>query len=347
MPTLLKRFATKIVRRTLLAVLAVMAAANMVSAQTVTVQIQQSTAFVSTSVVTIGDIAKLECANPAMAEKLGKLELDVFSATARRLDVSRQQIFWRLVLAGIDQERLNIQGHDHVAVAFLPESEIDSAITRWLTGELAAGFGIATDSLSVQLPGDPGLQRMRQAWLAMSTNPARLRLPNQLVAGEQSLMLETTTPGGTATLLAWPVTITLQQSVAVARRRIPVNTIITADDVQNVQRPISDRQVRPVSAEEVVGRSVNREFHPLELLDRRSVTTRAVTAAPPVQNAVTVRAGSPVTILHRIGRMEIKIKGGKTLQSGTVGSTVEVENVSTRKRMNCRIVDERTVELIR
>jgi flagella basal body P-ring formation protein FlgA len=170
-------------------------------------------------------------------------------------------------------------------------------------------------------------------------------LPNRLVPGNQNIFFETATSNGASTLVAWPVTITLHQSVAIARRPIPANTIITAEDVQDINRPISDPHIRPVSAEEIIGRSVNREIHALEM-----VVSQSLASAQPIQQQAAkktvIRAGSQVTVVLRKGRLELTMPSARALQSGSGGDVIEVENLSTHKRLVCRVIDERTVELV-
>lgn len=76
-------------------------------------------------------------------------------------------------------------------------------------------------------------------------------------------------------------------------------------------------------------------------VERRLPFSARVTCPPPV-----VQAGATIRILARFGNVSASAPGEAT-QSGRVGDVIRVRNTTTRRALRGRIIDERSVEVVR
>ena len=64
-----------------------------------------------------------------------------------------------------------------------------------------------------------------------------------------------------------------------------------------------------------------------------------------LESPLAVVRNQAVTMLVRTGGIEISARA-TTVDQGSVGQTVEVMNLATKKRMRARVIDEKTVEAV-
>ncbi len=128
--------------------------------------------------------------------------------------------------------------------------------------------------------------------------------------------------------------IAIQGPVVVALRDLSRGSPIGSEDVALVEKDIS-RLLRGHfdSPTHVVGRTLKRSLH------RDQVVTPSLLL---VQN--TIKRGQQITILAGNGGIEVRMKG-KALRNGNPDDLIPVENLTSRKKIEARVVSAGTVRV--
>jgi len=122
----------------------------------------------------------------------------------------------------------------------------------------------------------------------------------------------------------------------VAARDLARDEELTADVVAWVDGPLDGQLLASVpTAAQVVGARARRA------IARGEVISPAIVKVPPV-----VRAGDPVTLVIRLGVMEVR-GTGRAVSSGSVGDVIRVLRPSHREPLRGRITEPAVVEILR
>ncbi len=315
-------------------------ATSLVTAQGVTVELAAADTYVTTSAIRIGDVASVISQSSLISDKVRNLLLDEFPFDKDTVPVSLEQIRWLVLLNGISPDQVVTKGLPNTMVHHHSGAETDFDVTKWIGAEIARGFGAPAEHVQISVEGNKDLDEVRAAWKGSGMDGKRVRLPLRLLPGRQNLTIEITTAERATSVFNVPVILTLNRNVAIARRPIAANAIISEEDIQTMVRPIDDPQVRPASAEEIIGKPARREIHAYELITSAEL-------APVRATAEAIRRGQLIRVTQTIGPVSIVVPHGKALQNGQIGDVIQVENPSTGKSMICRVTSDSTGQLVR
>ncbi len=119
-----------------------------------------------------------------------------------------------------------------------------------------------------------------------------------------------------------PVTIEINRPVLVTTRHLTRGDIITADDVRLANRNLAKLPHGYVdNMESALGRVVK----------RRVMENKALTPSM-IKKPQLVKRGQRVTILAVSGRMQVRM-AGKALANGAAGDRIQVQNVSSSRKL--------------
>jgi flagella basal body P-ring formation protein FlgA len=122
----------------------------------------------------------------------------------------------------------------------------------------------------------------------------------------------------------------------VAARDIDRDEELTADDVEWVDGPLDGQLLESLpTLPQVIGTRARRA------IARGEVMTATIVKVPPA-----VRAGDPVTMVIRVGAMEVR-GTGRAVSSGMVGDIIRVSRPSRRQPLSGRIIEPAVVEILR
>ena len=119
--------------------------------------------------------------------------------------------------------------------------------------------------------------------------------------------------------------------VVVAIRDIPVQTVLSYDDVTLERREVTRVEQIFYKLDDVVGMQMRRTVFSGTLLNRFMIS-----------RPVIIKQGSNVTIISISGVVSVQTQG-QALQSGGVGDVIRVRNLLSGKSMLARIENETTV----
>ena len=119
--------------------------------------------------------------------------------------------------------------------------------------------------------------------------------------------------------------------VVVAKRNIPAGEILTYRDVEI--RPVPESRGRNglISLKEVVGKVVKRDIRAGEVIKRRDLKPNFI-----------VLRGKPVKVIYDLGSIHIELLG-LPMENGALGDIIKVKNISTGKKLLCKVVGQNTV----
>lgn len=131
-----------------------------------------------------------------------------------------------------------------------------------------------------------------------------------------------------------PVSISRMEEIVVASRPMTRGTIITAEDIRIETRDVAKLHRGFIATpEEAVGKRVKRRIQANGVVTPDRIT---------VQHAV--KKGNLVTILARIGSLEVRVKG-KALDNGVIGERIKVKNSSSERELEATVVARGTVRV--
>lgn len=151
--------------------------------------------------------------------------------------------------------------------------------------------------------------------------------------GQAAGTIEVACPGDTGWRLYVPVKVRRLESVVVLKRAIATGEVFTADTLAMETRNI-DQVAGPVAnAERVAGYSAR------HYLAAGSILTSADILSPRL-----VRRGDAVTLLAKIGGVEVRAQG-KAMGDGGAGDRVSVENQASRRTMRGQVLGNGEIEV--
>lgn len=124
------------------------------------------------------------------------------------------------------------------------------------------------------------------------------------------------------------------RQVVVAARNIDARETITAGSVRLERREVGRLTGYLTDTAKVVGQAA-----------RRPVSAGTPLTEAMVDKPLLFRRGAAVTIVARAGDMTV-IAGGQALQDGREGEIIRVQNLSSKRIFNARVVGAATVEVI-
>ena len=126
-----------------------------------------------------------------------------------------------------------------------------------------------------------------------------------------------------------PVKISVMQKVAVLSRGVARNTVISRSDFELQEKDIS---------------ALHRGYYskPERLIGKISKTTlRSGTTLTPghVENPLAIKKGSTVLIVADVSGIQVRMKG-KALKSGEIGDWIQVQNLSSNRKIEGKIIKD-------
>jgi len=131
-----------------------------------------------------------------------------------------------------------------------------------------------------------------------------------------------------------PVSIKLKKKIVVAGRELARGTLITAEDIRLEEREVSHLHRGFFDQpERLIGMHLKQNLHEKDVISPRQLS------APQ-----TIKRGSQVTILGRVGSLKVRMEG-KALADGAVGERIRVQNKSSKRRIEAMVVAPGIVEV--
>ena len=297
---------------------------------TIVVRLAQNDVFLFSNAVRIGQVAEVTCDNSMLAQRIKSLDLDSLTLRNNILELTSNQIKYRMLLAGIRADQLIMDGPDSIRVALQSSADILPKLAQTIAGQVSDHFSIGSTAFRLTLRPEARevIERHVFDWnFALIES----QFPEEFRSGD-CLLPVFVQSGGQEFRLDLPANIQLN----------PNSNSQTANRL-GVPPIDSNTQVRQVNYEMVVDRGgpVLRR-----ILDDPSIDTDPQSGQP------SVKANSTVRVVQTFGTVKIVLKNARAATAGSVGDVVELispfRNASGKeRRLIGRVVDEGEVELIR
>ena len=326
----------------------------------VAVRVEAEDRAVFNGVLRIGDLAEVEAENNFLAQRVKALDLEVLTMEQPRTTISRQQLEYRLLLAGIKREQIALTGFERVTVELQDIQQIMQLLAETISEQCSRKFGTPAGFCQVSLQVDARalLEHSQLNWRDVSVVAS---LPGELQAGEQLLPVEFYSGSVVTTLqlpvhfrfnrnassllppAAKPLPTPRQSSVAWGSSPLETSDLIPVDSVFAEARPggspagsgpILPQVAKPRSVFEppTEARTESAPAMPVatvsyEVAEDRG--TQVLRIAEPVvqrseQPAKLVSRGATVRLTQRIGKVSIGLKTAKAAADGRLGEVIEV-----------------------
>ena len=295
------------------------------------------TAAVTSLHVTLGDVAVIQGGELSLRQQLARLDLTDLPQANPRAHVSREQVAFRIRLAGTDPQGFRVEG--------APEVEVNLARCEVSEDELlAAARGVVlqrmpwpAEALVIQL-AEPihSLDTLDAAKEDVRLD-ADLRMTG-LPLGKVRVDVAVRVKGQRRENVPVYLDVKLSQQVLVAAARIERGDVVREDEVRFEQRTVDRLNNYLTSGTNVVGNRAK-----FVLVPGQVITSADVEPVVP-DNPVLIRQHSLVRIVARVGSLQVST-AGEALQDGRAGQLIRVRNVDSNHIVLGRVVDRSVVEV--
>jgi flagella basal body P-ring formation protein FlgA len=124
-----------------------------------------------------------------------------------------------------------------------------------------------------------------------------------------------------------------------AKSNISRGQVLTAELLENVRRPVDNRQIQYASFEQSVGRTATQNIQPYSLIQAPFLQETDETSP------VAVKRNDLVTAIINSGTIRVQLRNAIVLENGHVGDVIQIKNPQSNRVLKGRILDQSTVEI--
>lgn len=347
----------------------------------VAVKVEQADRSVFNGVLRIGDVAVVEAENNFLAQRVRALDLEVLTMEQPRTVITRQQLEYRLLLAGVKPEQIALTGFEKVSIELQDARQVIELLANTLTEQCDRKYGMPRGFCQVSLQAD-ARKLVESSSLNWRDIEVTAILPAELQAGEQLLPVEFYS-GSVVTTLQLPVHFRFnhgnssairsagpaaaatrpQAAMKPSAQLIPATSVFAEHPtvLQNSASAANNGVTAIPSSQSSAVASPTSVFSPTIAKASYEVTQTAgkevlrmapAVEAPVVAPAVLVARGSAVRVTQRVGQVMIGLKTARAAQDGKLGDVIEViapykGRDGREVRLLGRVVAENELELVR
>jgi flagella basal body P-ring formation protein FlgA len=287
--------------------------------------------------VTLDAIANIRGGDQVLRQQIGQLDVVELPEIGKSSSVSREQVAFRIQLAGIDRSRFRVEGQ--------AETLISLEIAEWTAEQVQAA---AEKAIALRLGVDRGdieYRLVQPVRLPPSQVPpagdlefaADVRMqgkPLGRVAVEVGIVVNKERTGSIPVVLE----VACYQKVAVAARRLENGEVLQSDAIRAERMLVHGGDNYVVFADNLLGQHLLRPIQPGQVLTSGDIE---LTAA---EDPVLVKTHDNVKLVANVGNMRITVFG-EALQEGRGGQMIRVRNIDSNRTVVGRVVGRGTVEV--
>jgi flagella basal body P-ring formation protein FlgA len=288
--------------------------------------------------VRVGDVAELTGGTPALREAVAALDLADAAAARAGLSVKRQQVDFRIRLAGVPAGLFRVDGVVETRVEPQRSSVAEADVLAAAKTAILKRLPWSGDEISVQTLQPVAVSLAVEAPredVVIRAEPHSSGMPLGRVQVDVGLW------AGGVRQIAFPLylDVRLYQKVAIALRRIERGEALNESNVTFDRRPVENLRDYLSSPEAINGRKARQTLMPGRVLGAADVEDSGPEAAPTL-----VRRGEPVKLLVRLGPVNV-MASGEALQDGRAGQSVRVRNIDSKQVVLGRVTERSLVEV--
>ena len=338
------RSTQQLIMQQLLVLVAVCSFVPVACAQSdVTIKLHNADIRCRENVIRLKHVAEIRTSDHRLRTRAGSLDLDSFDGNPRDnnvgqvIEISKTQIRYRLIIAGIRDSQIEISGPDKIKIVGI-EPEISSQVVEQrIRSQLAQQYLMSVDDLRVTL--DPRFGDLRESTFDFLTLKLEPTLDTEMPLGNQHLTAMVQDGSGSFVSKKLPVSIALMRDLVVAKQNISKGQTLNPENVESVRRPVASRNVRFVSFEQVVGKQAQNDVQQFELIKSNAIRTAST------RTVFTIKKNSMVSVIVRKGALTVVLKDAKAMDNGNPGDRISLINQKTRERIIATVIDAATAEV--
>ncbi len=287
--------------------------------------------------VCVRDVAAIEGGQSKLRGIIGELDLADLSGADKVIDIGREQIAFRLRLAGLEPQQFRFQGADHVRVQMASQRISEEELLATARKALLEHLTFAPEDLSIEL-----LQPVIGPSLPLGAR-ADIRLEAQLhvagpPVGRVHVDVVVFVNGERRSAVPVLFEVRVSRRVASTTRRIERGELIGPKNTHFERRALDELHGPITNQDALAGKQANRTLAPGQVLTEGDLEPALS------QNPVLVKQGSGVRLVTRVGSLQITTVG-EALQDGRAGQMIRVRNVDSKNLVIGRVVDRTLVEV--
>ncbi|MFM7737873.1 MAG: hypothetical protein ACKO9H_00585, partial [Planctomycetota bacterium] len=120
----------------------------------VAVKVEQADRSVFNGVLRIGDVAVVEAENNFLSQRVRALDLEVLTMEQPRTVITRQQLEYRLLLAGVKPEQIALTGFEKISIELQDSRQVIELLANTLTEQCDRKYGMPRGFCQVSLQAD-------------------------------------------------------------------------------------------------------------------------------------------------------------------------------------------------
>jgi flagella basal body P-ring formation protein FlgA len=287
--------------------------------------------------VFIGDVVRMEGGAAELRRRIAKLDLAEFDLLRPEVTIRKEQIAFRLMLAGIPESSFRLSGAASVRVTR----------TRFEIGDQDV-IQAASDYVGQQAPWPAEDVVIRPAEGAALTEPLTLRggdrvrliaeLPaNSVLLGRVNVSVAIEINGAAIATVTVPLDVKVQQNVVTAAQRIERGEQLNQTNTRLTRRLVdAPHLISP--GDGLLGKRCKRALQAGQLITAADVEGSAD------DTPVLIQPRQQVQLIAKRGGFRISAVG-EALQEGRAGQMIRVRNVRSKVELQGRVIDASTVEV--
>lgn len=287
--------------------------------------------------VTVGDVAAVEGGAPALRQRIALLDLADLTPDNPSTVVSREQVAFRIRLAGIDTNLFRMEGAAQAEVALercqVTGQEIEAAVRQ------AVQRRLPWKPEDVDLVFVKPLPKV----LTLAGNRSDVRLEAELRPGPLPLgrvHLDLALYARSERRQAVPVVLDVKayQRVAVCTRRVERGGTLSDANVLFDRRAVQGLSSYVTPGESLLGKRARHVLQPGQVLTAHDVESAAQ------ESPVLIKQRELVKLVAKLGPLQVTTMA-EALQEGRDGQWIRVRNVDSKKVVVGRVVARAIVEV--
>ena len=302
----------------------------------VVVELRQSSS-VDHRAVSIDGLAVLRGGEPGLRQQIGRLDVAEFTQTGKTVVVSRDQVAYRIQLAGIDPSRFRVDGPAQAMITLATVEYSEADVIKAAQDAITERLGANSDDVQFHLAQPVHLPAMPAAPAGELKFVPDLRTqgkPLGRVRVEVGIVVER------EMVATVPVTLDVAcfQQVAVALRRLDNGETLQREDIRAEKRLVHGGENVVAFADSLFGQ------HTLHVLPAGQALTSGDIELTAAADPVLVKSRDNVKLLAIVGNLHVSAFG-EALQDGRNGQMVRVRNIDSNRIVVGRVIGRDVVEV--
>lgn len=288
--------------------------------------------------VTIGDVATVSGGTQSDRQRIEQLDLETMDRTASVRQIAKRQIELRVLVDGYARSGFEVIGPKTVTVRCSCARQLREKLETLATAEISRQFGLDNQSVGVRMENDHQI-KAAEARLAAADFSTTVLFQPQLPIGKTQIQFEFLSETGDRFLFAFDAQVIVSMEVALATRSIAKGTVVDADMIQVIKRPMVKREDF-ADGSDVIGRVAKRDIFRNDVVLSSDIEAIGRTELTPV-----VKRNDVLDVIIEVGSGQVRLKNARAMSQGAIGDTIVVLNTRTNIRLSATVVDRNLAKI--